>query len=93
MYSAGGAIYGNSGLEPDSDASIKGMQYIEDLFEKKLLVDPGTYDDGKGTPEWTRAADDFGKGATVFTDCPAVLVPQRTAARSSAWFRGLGRIL
>ncbi len=70
MYSAGGAIYGNAGLEPDSEASIKGMQYIEDLFEKKLLVDPGTYDDGKGTPEWTRAADDFGKGSTVFTDCP-----------------------
>ncbi len=70
MYSAGGAIYGNAGLEPDSEASIKGMQYIENLFEKKLLVDPGTYDDGKGTPEWTRAADDFGKGATVFTDCP-----------------------
>ena len=56
MYSAGGAIYGNAGLEPDSEASIKGMQYIEDLFEKKLLVDPGTYD--------------FGKGSTVFTDCP-----------------------
>lgn len=69
MYAAGGAIYGNSGLEPDSAESIKGVQYVEELFEKKLLVDPGVYDDGY-TPRWTTAADDFGKGATVFTDCP-----------------------
>lgn len=69
MYSAGGAIYGNSGLEPDSEASIKGVQYIEDLFEKKLMVDPGVYDDGF-TPQWTTAASDFGAGACVFTDCP-----------------------
>lgn len=69
MYAAGGAIYGNSGLEPDSDASIKGVQYIEQLFEKKLLVDPGVYDDGY-TPQWTTAASDFSAGACVFTDCP-----------------------
>lgn len=69
MYAAGGAIYGNSGLEPDSTASVKGVQYIEELFEKKLLVDPGVYDDGY-TPQWTTAASDFGAGASVFTDCP-----------------------
>lgn len=69
MYSAGGAIYGNAGLEPDAEASIKGVQYIESLFEKKLLVNPDVYDDGF-TPQWTEAANDFGRGATVFTDCP-----------------------
>lgn len=70
MYSAGGAIFGSSGLEPDSEASVKAMKYIEDLFAKKLLVDPDVYDDGKGTPQWTEAANDFGRGSTVFTDCP-----------------------
>ena len=69
MYSAGGMIYGSKGLYPDGDESIKGAQYIEELMQKKLLTDPGVYDDGY-TPRWCEAADHFQKGGTVFTDSP-----------------------
>lgn len=69
MYSAGGAIYGSNGLQVDSAESIKGVQYIEELMQKNLLVDPGVYDDGY-TPQWTTASSDFSAGGTVFTDTP-----------------------
>lgn len=69
MYSAGGSIYGKDGLAVDSEESIQGIQYIENLMNKKLLTDPGVYDDGY-TPQWTTAASDFSAGGTVFTDSP-----------------------
>lgn len=69
MYAAGGMIYGSKGLQPDSAESVKGAQYVEELMQKKLLNDPGVYDDGY-TPRWCEAADHFAKGGTVFTDCP-----------------------
>lgn len=73
MYAAGGMIYGGKGLQPDSAESVKGAQYIEELMQKKLLTDPGVYDDGY-TPRWCEAADHFAKGGTVFTDCPDWLI-------------------
>lgn len=69
MYAAGGSIYGEDGLAVDSEASIKGVQFIEDLMSKKLMSDPGVYDDGY-TPQWTTASSDFSAGGTVFTDSP-----------------------
>lgn len=69
MYATGGMIYGSKGLQPDSEQSIKGAQYIEELMNKGLLTDPGVYDDAY-TPRWCEAADHFAKGGTVFTDCP-----------------------
>lgn len=69
MYSAGGMIYGSKGLYPDGAESIKGAQYIEELMQKGLLVDPNVYDDG-WTPRWCEASDHFSKGGTVFTDSP-----------------------
>lgn len=69
MYAAGGMIYGSKGLQPDSAESIEGAQFVEDLMNKKLLTDPGVYDDAY-TPRWCEAADHFAKGGTVFTDCP-----------------------
>jgi hypothetical protein len=79
MYAAGGAIYGGDGLSVDSDASIKGVQYIEDLMAQKLMVDPGVYSDGY-TPQWTTASADFSTGGTVFTDCPDWLIGSDASA-------------
>ncbi len=68
-YAAGGAIYGVDGLSVDSPASIAAANFMATLKEQGLMVDPGVYSDGF-VPQWTRAAEDFQKGATVFTDCP-----------------------
>lgn len=69
MYSNGGAIYGSDGLEADAANSVKALQYVTNLMDKKLLTDCDVYDDAY-TPQWCRGADDFAKGGTVFTDCP-----------------------
>ncbi len=69
MFAAGGGIYSGGAITADSEASIKAVQYVAGLKEAGLLTDPDVYSDGF-VPQWCRAAEDFQKGSTVFTDCP-----------------------
>lgn len=73
IYSNGGSIYGADGLQVNSDETKEGLEYITNLMELGLMSDPGVYDDGY-TPQWTTAQGDFGRSATVFTDCPDWLI-------------------
>ncbi len=69
VYSNGGAIYGAKGLQVDSEETIEAVAFIRSLREKGLMVDCGVYDDGY-TPQWCESGYDFGRGATVFAECP-----------------------
>ena len=69
MYANGSGIYRNGAIAADSDASIEAVQFIEKLRNAELLTDCGLYDDGF-VPRWCEGGDDFGRGATVFTDAP-----------------------
>lgn len=69
MYANGGAIYGAKGLQVNSKESIEAVQYIQSLRDAGVMVDCGTYDDGY-TPQWCESGYDFGRGATVFAECP-----------------------
>lgn len=84
MYAAGGGIYREGKLMVDSAESLKGLSFITELREAKLLTDPGFYDDGF-TPQWLKGCDDFKLGGTVFTDCADW---QIGSAASSASDRG-----
>lgn len=70
VYSNGGAIYGAKGLQVDSEETIEAVNFIRTLREKGLMVDCGVYDDGY-TPQWCESGYDFGRGATVFAECPS----------------------
>lgn len=69
MYANGSGIYRDGAIAADSDASIEAVQFIEKLRNAELLTDCGLYDDGY-VPRWCEGGDDFGRGATVFTDAP-----------------------
>ena len=69
MYANGGAIYGAKGLQVNSKESIEAVQFIQSLRDAGVMVDCGTYDDGY-TPQWCESGYDFGRGATVFAECP-----------------------
>ena len=73
MYANGGAIYGAKGLQVNSKESIEAVQYIQSLRDAGVMVDCGTYDDGY-TPQWCESGTDFGRGATVFAECPIWLI-------------------
>ncbi len=70
VYSNGGAIYGAKGLQVDSEETIEAVNFIRSLREKGLMVDCGVYDNGY-TPQWCESGYDFGRGATVFAECPS----------------------
>jgi hypothetical protein len=78
VYANGGSIYGSEGIQVNSDKTKEGLDYIQNLMSEKLLVDPGVYDDGF-TPQWTTAANDFGRSSTVFTDCPDWMIAGQTS--------------
>ena len=69
MYSNGGAIYGPGGLQVNSKESIEAVQYIQSLRDAGIMVDCDVYDDGY-TPQWCESGYDFGRGSTVFAECP-----------------------
>lgn len=69
MYANGSGIYRDGAIAADSDESIEAVQFIEKLRNAELLTDCGLYDDGY-VPRWCEGGDDFGRGATVFTDAP-----------------------
>ena len=73
MYSNGGAIYGAKGLQVNSKESIEAVQFIKSLRDAGVMVDCGTYDDGY-TPQWCESGNDFGRGATVFAECPIWMI-------------------
>ena len=73
MYANGGAIYGTKGLQVNSKESIEAVQYIKSLRDAGVMVDCGTYDDGY-TPQWCESGNDFGRGATVFAECPIWMI-------------------
>ena len=73
MYANGGAIYGAKGLQVNSKESIEAVQYIKSLRDAGVMVDCGTYDDGY-TPQWCESGNDFGRGATVFAECPIWMI-------------------
>lgn len=66
VHANGGAIY-NGGVTADSKETIDAVNYIQKLVDQELLTPCHLQDDY--TPEWMRGSDDFGRGATVFTDC------------------------
>ncbi len=68
LYANGGAIYGDSGLMANSEASKEAVAYIQDLMDNKLLTCE-TYDNSI-TPGWTWNGSNFQGGETVFTDIP-----------------------
>lgn len=68
VYSAGGAIYGPDGLQVTSDETKKGVAYVKELIDSKLLWTE-TYDDSV-TPGWTWNGGNFQAGESVFTDIP-----------------------
>lgn len=84
IFAAGGEIYGSDGLGADSKESLKATSYIKELIDGGLLSECGLYDDGY-TPKWLQGSNDFGAGATVFTDCADWII---TGAASSASDRG-----
>lgn len=69
MYANGSGIYRDGDIAADSDASIEAVQFIEKLRTAGLLTDCGLYDDGY-VPQWCEGGNDFGRGATVFSDVP-----------------------
>lgn len=69
MYANGSGIYRDGAIAADSDASIEAVQFIEKLRTAGLLTDCGLYDDGY-VPQWCEGGNDFGRGATVFSDVP-----------------------
>ncbi|MCM1190482.1 MAG: hypothetical protein NC541_14455 [bacterium] len=69
MYSNGSGIYRDGAIAADSDASIEAVQFIDKLRKAELLTDCGLYDDGY-VPQWCEGGNDFGRGATVFSDVP-----------------------
>ena len=69
MYANGSGIYRDGAIAADSDESIEAVQFIEKLRTAGLLTDCGLYDDGF-VPRWCEGGDDFGRGATVFSDVP-----------------------
>ncbi len=66
VHANGGAIY-DGGVTADSAETIEAVAYIQELVDEELLTACHLQDDY--TPEWLRGGNDFGKGATVFTDC------------------------
>lgn len=81
MYAAGGGIYREGKLMVDSAESLKGLNFITELREAKLLTDPGFYEDGF-TPQWLKGCDDFRLGGTVFTDCADWTIGSAASAAS-----------
>jgi len=69
IHANGGAIYADNQVTADSEKTIAGVNFIKQLMDAELLKDCDTYDDGY-TPQWCRGGEDFGRGATVFTDAP-----------------------
>lgn len=71
VHANGGAIY-DGGVTADSEETIEAVAYIQDLVDQELLTPCHLQDDF--TPEWLRGGNDFGKGATVFTDCAGWMI-------------------
>lgn len=69
MYANGGGIYGDKGIIADSQESIDAIKYIVSLREAGVMVDCGVYGDGF-TPQWCECGYDFGRGNSVFAECP-----------------------
>lgn len=69
MYANGSGIYRDGAIAADSDEAIEAVQFIEKLRNAELLTDCGLYDDGF-VPQWCEGGNDFGRGATVFSDVP-----------------------
>ncbi len=69
MYANGSGIYRDGAIAADSPESIEAVQFIEKLRNAGLLTDCGLYDDGF-VPQWCEGGNDFGRGATVFSDVP-----------------------
>lgn len=68
IYTAGGAIYGNDGLSVTSDATKKGVAYIEELIDAELLTEQGVEFGNDNDPDWTANCEVFRTGGTCFTD-------------------------
>ena len=66
VHANGGAIY-DGGVTADSEETIEAVAYIQELVDAELLTPCNLQSDY--TPQWMRGSDDFGRGATVFTDC------------------------
>lgn len=73
IYSAGGSIYGSDGLQVNSEETKKGVAFISNLMNQKLLITE-TYDDSV-TPGWTWNGGNFQGGESVFTDIPDWFIP------------------
>ncbi len=69
VYANGGAVYGANGLQVDAQETIDAVKYIVSLREAGVMVDCGVYDDGF-TPQWCECGYDFGRGNSVFAECP-----------------------
>lgn len=83
-FAAGGEIYGANGLAADSKESLKAVAYVKELMDAGVLTECGLYDDGY-TPKWLQGSNDFGAGATVFTDSADWII---AGAASAAADRG-----
>lgn len=79
VYANGGAIYGAKGLQVNSKETIEAVQYIKSLRDAGVMVDCGVYDDGY-TPQWCESGTDFGRGTTVFAECPIWLIKSNVDA-------------
>ena len=71
-YSAGAAIYGNDGLQVESDGMKDAWSFIDSLLKDDLLT-VELYDDGY-TPGWCWPAYHLQDGQTVFADVPDWLI-------------------
>lgn len=73
MYSNGGGIYGDAGVMADSQESIDAVKFIVELMDAGVMADCGLYDDGY-TPQWCECGYDFGRGNSVFAECPTWVI-------------------
>ncbi len=81
IHANGGGIFVDGQVAADSQEAIEGVNFIKELMDAELLVDCGYYDDGY-TPQWCEGGNDFGRGNTVFTECPGWQI--KSAASSCA---------
>ncbi len=82
-YANGGGIYGDKGIMADSQETIDAVKYIVSLREAGVMVDCGLYDDGY-VPQWCECGYDFGRGNSVFAECPIWVIKGQVDARTEA---------
>lgn len=66
IHSNGSSIYGEEGLQIDTDETKEAVKYVQGLIDKGLLT--ANIEEGTSSAPWASHAVNFNKGETVFTN-------------------------